>query len=662
MANYFISVSGSDLNDGLSDSTEFQTFAHAETVLGVGDSLSLRRGDEWLENLAVPADSVHLVAHGSGANPVINGELARDNLLSFSGRTGCTCSNVDTKNATKTNTVTDTGINVYFESHSSGSDDQGFQVRLTADTTLIDCTAFDNDDDGASVHDTAIIRMIGGALYNNDSNGLNSLENTQCFLTGVSFYGNTDGPINGKYMELTDCDFVYEGNQEAYFHGKATNCTFHGHNMSVTSRRFWQTGTKASGDSPMIFEHCTFTGNGSGDLRVASGQVVTIVRCIVDNIRSIVDGSGTVNCVDSVLYDAAGLYGVNGFEFNVVTTDPLLDATTFTVAAGSSAIQPDFTIGAVPYVATGAAPTGYPAQGDVRSGIIFGLNDEYTGTLVLPALSEVLSTSSFGGTVELPEEDEVEVGVTFGPSNSLTGTYEPALSVDAIVDAIERDGGVLDSVADSLSGGGLVQVTLTYEDSSDNSVHGVYASVAGTSIAAVSNSDGQVVFNLSPNATYQVRVLPPPGFTVPDNLSLTLVETDITQTVDLTEVAMTVTFDDVYRIFGQVNVRQWADLDEEEVDADIDDRISTAIADATQELLDELRGHFDLDQVLESRTLRKMIARAAGLDLYERRGYEDDNTAMDTHRKVLLRQLERLLLRQLDPGVTKIGSSAPSVL
>jgi hypothetical protein len=79
---YYVSQSsGDDSNDGLSQNGAFQTLAKANSLQGLtgGDSILLKRGDVWHEQLIIPASGTddanrfNVGAYGSGTAPIIDG-------------------------------------------------------------------------------------------------------------------------------------------------------------------------------------------------------------------------------------------------------------------------------------------------------------------------------------------------------------------------------------------------------------------------------------------------------------------------------------------------------------------------------------------------------------------------------------------------------------
>lgn len=75
---YYVSYSaGNDNNDGLSSSTPWKTLAKASRAYAAGDSLLLKCGDTWTEQLHPTGDGtstnpITIGSYGSGNRPVIN--------------------------------------------------------------------------------------------------------------------------------------------------------------------------------------------------------------------------------------------------------------------------------------------------------------------------------------------------------------------------------------------------------------------------------------------------------------------------------------------------------------------------------------------------------------------------------------------------------------
>lgn len=84
---------------------------------------------------------------------------------------------------------------------------------------------------------------------------------------------------------------------------------------------------------------------------------------------------------------------------------------------------------------------------------------------------------------------------------------------------------------------------------------------------------------------------------------------------------------DIEALFGAVNVKKWADLDNTEVEAPITARVATAIEYAQATIDDRLRGGRYTIPLAEPppTTVVDTAARLAGFWLYDARGVQDFN-------------------------------------
>ena len=267
-----------------------------------------------------------------------------------------------------------------------------------------------------------------------------------------------------------------------------------------------------------------------------------------------------------------------------------------------------------------------------------------------------------------PWEDDVVLFV----ENGALGSYEASLdeltkyeafvqlggspvNTDVAIAFFDKDYGA--SVAASL---GLYTLTVTIQDSLSKPLSGAQVAIDGTHTSEWSDTNGIALLRLN-NGSYDVIVQPPPGYAIPDSESVTIADADAPLVITLAEDAAVITADDLHAIFGKVNVEKWADLDSNKKQSTINDRISKAISDATEEFKDDFRGEYDLDELVVVRTVKKMIARMAGVDLYQRRGLEDKNEAIENHQKIIKRQTDRLHTRLMKPNATVKGSAIPHV-
>jgi phage gp36-like protein len=114
----------------------------------------------------------------------------------------------------------------------------------------------------------------------------------------------------------------------------------------------------------------------------------------------------------------------------------------------------------------------------------------------------------------------------------------------------------------------------------------------------------------------------------------------------------------LYTAFGQKNVRAWADLDNEEVDADIDARIAAALADAETTVDDRLRGGpYEVPFTTVPTQVRRATVLLAGVLLYESRGVKDFNeeTGQQQHQLSFQKKEAEGLLEDIRRGRLRLN-------
>ncbi len=71
---YVDATLGSDSNNGLSSNAPLKSFAQLQSLLGAGDTVNLKAGQTWYDDLWIDVANVTVQSYGTGANPVINGD------------------------------------------------------------------------------------------------------------------------------------------------------------------------------------------------------------------------------------------------------------------------------------------------------------------------------------------------------------------------------------------------------------------------------------------------------------------------------------------------------------------------------------------------------------------------------------------------------------
>jgi hypothetical protein len=239
-----------------------------------------------------------------------------------------------------------------------------------------------------------------------------------------------------------------------------------------------------------------------------------------------------------------------------------------------------------------------------------------------------------------PPANKVEDGFEFGFIGSEEGTL-----------AVSGGGSPLD---------GDWAITRTFETANGDTIQNVRMSLVGIAGKSVITKTDGIATIMADDNTFTLRVVPPAGYEPVADLALTINGADSVETVVLTPSALpaTVTPEEVYQIFGRVNVNRWADLDGDENLATIVARINASIATELQYVIDRVGHTYDTSTLTDSLAVRDMIARMVGVSLYQARGYEDDDSKLiKLHQARIDSVLKFILTGRLKfPGVARTTS------
>lgn len=370
------------------------------------------------------------------------------------------------------------------------------------------------------------------------------------------------------------------------------------------------------------------TGNLSGSVGSVTGVTnATIADAVWDESQSDHDSAGTFGLYLDSEVSGAGAGG--GTDSSLLLSDTIATATS----------QTEFILTA-------------------------GLPDDNALNGALVIITQ--GTKKCVGTVKLDAGSYVQA------TKTVTLHADPEIFTIADGDTIEfiavKSQEVLNAVAGISAGGsGEHQATMTVIDDLLKPVPNAWVTIltsGGIPIAgAAGRTDtvsGEVIINLD-DGDYLALVGIVPGYAVHTAQAFT-VSGATSKQLDLITAVAAVADQDLFDFFGQVNVEKWADLDNDDDATKIANRIASAISDATEEVTDELRGHVDVAEAVATRTVQRIIIRYAGVDLYARRGLEDENHEMARHRKHGRSQLERVILGLTQTTASKAHANQPGVL
>jgi hypothetical protein len=217
-ATYYVdSQYGSDSNSGLLESSAFKSIAKVNALaLKAGDIILFKRGGIWYETLTVKYDNITFSDYGSGALPVIDGQLTRTNNIYMTGRAGITIRNIEVKNSAGSGSIRiQNSNNILIE---------GCVVYATAKGIFIEtsrlCTVR-----GVTITTPSFIDTQTDGIYS-QRNKNNVYENNYIVISntaetqhndGIQCYLDTSTTARGNYIEQ---DNMKTGNAQGIY---ATN-------------------------------------------------------------------------------------------------------------------------------------------------------------------------------------------------------------------------------------------------------------------------------------------------------------------------------------------------------------------------------------------------------------------------------------------------------
>lgn len=126
------------------------------------------------------------------------------------------------------------------------------------------------------------------------------------------------------------------------------------------------------------------------------------------------------------------------------------------------------------------------------------------------------------------------------------------------------------------------------------------------------------------------------------------------------------TRDDMELQYGADNIRKWADLNNQEVDAEIEARIAWAIEAGDDEVDDRLRGGpYTIPFTTVPSRITRLSAMWAGISLYDSRGFTDADDAEDQlkgHRERFDREIRQIHAGQLKFDLETTDYEYPQVV
>lgn len=378
-ATYFVDqTGGNDSNNGSSSGTAWKTLTHVEgETFSAGDTVKLKRGETWTGAFVFPSDGLILDAYGSGALPIIDGQLVTRNIIRCGTHFDTITRNIHIKNGgpfggqiTGANWSSEAGTNTIedcvVENHATDS-----CIAVGGDGHIIvrRCVVTGGYDEGFTMHGTSSGLVENCTLYNNTEAINNSGTDLALTVNSCTFYDNGNG--TGGFGDLGNLSVCVSTFNRCRFNGRSDGAAFKFYTGAAGSVTFNYCIFDASHsvaasqpgmaiDSAVTFQNCTlYGGSGHGSFSVSPPGVLTMKNCILDGwwrLANIFTG-GVVN-TDSCIFHNLSEKNITSNTDQISTADPLfvnplsgsymLQAASPAINAGKSlGLTADFTGAAV---------------------------------------------------------------------------------------------------------------------------------------------------------------------------------------------------------------------------------------------------------------------------------------------------------------------------
>jgi phage gp36-like protein len=307
-----------------------------------------------------------------------------------------------------------------------------------------------------------------------------------------------------------------------------------------------------------------------------------------------------------------------------------------------------------------------------------------TGTDIPATLTEIKGATWSSSTDTLEAiRDRGDAAWVTGSVTAPTAAQVADAVLDELVSAHTISGSLSDTIYDikttvntisSGTGDGAYSITITVVDQVDLPIENAFVRVTlgATSYTGYTNASGEISFSCDAG-TWTVGITAA-GYGAFSPATLIITD-DTDQEYSLT--AATTTADtfaeaqDLYDMFGEANVKEWANMEELSTTAptyttEINRRVTASLTYATEEIKELLRdGPYEEDFTTVPTSIKRCCCMKAGAWLFEWRRDDDENdrySRMEERANRLLEEIKRGA-RQFDSTIQTVkGTRAPGVV
>ena len=363
-ATYYVSTTGDDNNNGLSEATPFRTFTKINSVsLSPGDNVLLKRGDLFEETTTLAANTNGTLesritdgAYGTGVNPQISNntthaieirysyitfdsidvlDAASNGFHIYGTITNPIISNLSITNANNGIYLLQTAVNLEITNVKISNSGRGIYILgPVSDLEITDTEIFSNSNNGIDIYSSTTtngVTMDNVNVHSNASDGFAVRKASDITISNSRFDSNRSGFKMGGHtdahietMSISDTTFSDNSSIGFYIVGSsggigADNITLH----DIVANNNGTEGISLVGGSTSLIRdfliyNTTTNGNGATGIRIGSLSV-GVVRdssASSNDVGYSVSGSAEVNFlrVSALSNSEDGFNGFNSAE------------------------------------------------------------------------------------------------------------------------------------------------------------------------------------------------------------------------------------------------------------------------------------------------------------------------------------------------------------
>lgn len=320
---YYVSNSGNDSNNGLTEATPWKTIAKVNsTTLTAGDRVYFKRGDKWNEQLTIDesgtaVNPIAFTAYGTGKKPIITGADTIKTWTNDAGNVWYANCPVFADHRTRPHSYACREGSVRYtqvDTKAAVTDSAKYFVDTTPSPDVIYVySTIDPDSKTMEVSARNFAILCEDQTYID----ISYLDCRDAGMQGIDFYAVTS-QVNG-YSTVDSCVFTNNRNvgmafENGYSYSTVTNCV-----ATYNGNGFYSLSYAASGSDNNTFRRC-YSANNIGYSAGSGLETDGHGIAIWDSDDCIVEYCTSVNNRYGIIIDPNGKANDVTFRYNIINT------------------------------------------------------------------------------------------------------------------------------------------------------------------------------------------------------------------------------------------------------------------------------------------------------------------------------------------------------